>query len=193
MGHAFEKELFYNTSGTYLSDKCIDTIFPEVVSSFFEYAFIKYLEENRCYDKEVIKNEKNSYFLRMFHDAFGTYLVSLNSDSVVDYDYTIELNNKNVMDEIEKVKEMLNYYSLPSYKEKLSVKDSVIYYIGQLLAIYLYDSYKQDPKEFMKNFKTALVNYPRTSSIDSFEVVGITKEKLLSGKVLKRELERFIK
>lgn len=193
MGHAYEKELFYNTSGSYLSDKCIDTFFCEVVSSFFEYAFIKYLKDNRCYDKEIIKHEENTYFVSLFKYAFGTYIASLNSDGIVDYDYTIKLDNKEIMDRIEKLKEKLNYYELPSYDEKISIRNSIIYFIGQLFAMHLYEGYKNAPNEFMKNFRTALVNYPRTNSIDSFGVVGITKEKLLSGKVLKRELEKFIK
>lgn len=112
----------------------------------------------------------------------------------MDRHYQILLDNKDKMDKIEKLKESLNYYEkLPNYNDKLSILDSVIYFVGGLLAINLSDKYKDNPKEFMKNFRTVLVNYPRTGLFDSFEVVGIPKKELLSGKVLKKELNKFIK
>ena len=192
MGHAYEKELYYNNAGTYLSDKYVDTIFFEVVSSFFEYAFINFLDDNKYYPNEI-KNEYDIFFLQLFKCSFNTYTACLNGIDNMDSHYLILLDNKNKMDRIEKLKEMLNYYEdLPSYKEKISVLDSVIYFVGGLLAINLYDKYKDNPKEFMKNFRTFLVNYPRTGLFDSFEVVGITKDELLSGKVLKKELNKFI-
>ena len=192
MGHAYEKELFYNNAGTYLSDKYTDTIFFEVVSSFFEYAFINYLNDNNYYPKEI-KHEYDTYYLQLFNWAFNTYTVCLNGIDNMDRHYQISLDNKDKMDRIEKLKEMVNYYNgLPNYKEMISVLHSVIYFVGEILAINLYDKYKDNPKEFMKNFRTVLVNYPRTGLFDSFEVVGITKDELLSGKVLKKELNKFI-
>ena len=193
MGHAYEKDLFYNASGTYLSDKYTDTIFYEVVSSFFEYAFINFLNDNKYYPNEI-KDEFNIYYYKLFRFSFRTYTVCINGIDDIDEDYKIKLDNKGKMDRIEKLKEMLNYYGeLPSYGDKVSIVDSVIYFVGQLLAINLYDKYKGNPKEFMKNFRTALVNYPRSGTFDSFEVVGITKDELLSGKVLRKELNKFIK
>ena len=193
MGHAYETELYYKSDSTYLSNKHTDTIFFEVVSSFFEYAFINFLKENRYYKKEI-DHELDIYYIRLFEYAFNTYVVCLNGINNIDGNYMILLDNKDKMDRIEELKNMLNYYNnLPNYKDKISVLDSFIYFVGEILAVNLYDKYKDNPKEFMKNFRTALVNYPRSGNIESFEVVGITKDELLSGRVLKRELNKFIK
>lgn len=192
LGHAYEKELFYTASGSYLNDKYNDTILYEVVSSFFEYAFINYLKDNNYY-KENIDSEFNKYFKGLFHYGYNVNIFDLMKNFQVD-GYKVILNKKDVMDRVEVIKNRINYYErFPKYQDSVHFVDNIIYFIGQLLAINLYDKYKQNPKEFMKNFRTSLVNYPRTGSINSFEVVGITKKDLLSGKVLKRELEKFIK
>lgn len=114
------------------------------------------------------------------------------SSSVIDEDYNVKLDNKGKMDQLELLKGRLNFFeNLPEYEDVVSLRESSIYFIGELFAMTLYDKYKENPKEFMKAFRTALVNYPRTRSLDSFEIVGITKEELLSGKVLKRKIEEF--
>lgn len=193
MGHAYEKEIFFGNGEVNLLDMYKETFFYEVCSSFFEYTFINYLNENNYYPKEI-KYEYNLYYLELLKDAFKTYSICLNGIDDTNDSYYIKLDNKDKMKEIEKLKESLNYYEkLPNYNDKLSILDSVIYFVGEILAINLYDKYKDNPKEFMKNFNTALVNYPRTGLFDSFEVVGITKDELLSGKVLKKELNKFIK
>jgi len=130
----------------------------------------------------------------LLEDAFSSSIISSMSNRIINQNGEIYLNNREVMNVAESQKEELNYFqNLPSYQDEILYRDPIVYYIGKLLAISLYDKYKANPKEFMKNFRTALVNYPRTGSIDSFEVVGITKEELLSGKVLRKELKNFIK
>ena len=57
----------------------------------------------------------------------------------------------------------------------------------------MYNNYKEAPKEFMKALRTTLVNYPRSGIIENFSTVGIDKDKLLEGKVLRRELKSFFK
>ena len=88
MGHAYEKELFYNNAGTYLSDKYTDTIFFEVASSFFEYAFINFLKDNNYYPKEI-KHEYDTYYLQLFKWAFKTYAVCQNGIDNMDRHYQI--------------------------------------------------------------------------------------------------------
>ena len=193
MGHAYENELHCNASGAYLSDKCMDTIFSEVSSSFFEYAFINFLKDNDYYP-DCIMHEYDEYYHQLLKYAFKTYAICLNGIDDMDEQYKIKLDDKSKMDKIEKLKEMLNYYrGLPNYNDKLSImEDSIMYFVGQLLAINFYDKYKDNPKEFMRNFRTSLVNYPRSGSFDSFEVTGITREELLSGRILRKELRKFI-
>ena len=189
LGHAYESYLYYKRD---LFDKG-STIFSEVVSSFFEYLFLKYIKDNNLYQKEI-NNELNVFYIELFNDAFSSSIISSMKNRVINDNGEICLDDEKAMDNAEKKKEELNYYrDLPNYKDKIRFRDPIIYYIGKIIAISLYHNYLQDPKEFMKNFNTVLVNYPRTKSIDSFEVVGITKDELLSGKVLKKELNKFIK
>ena len=187
LGHAYESFLYYKSD---MFDNG-NTIFSEVVSSFFEYAFLKYLKENNIYN-EGIDSELDIFYLELFDDAFSSYLLSLMNDRKPSDEGEICLNDKKVMDKGEEIKSKLNYFTeLPSYQDTIRYRDAFIYYIGKLFAISLYDSYKDNPKEFMKDFKTALVNYPKSRSVDSFEIVGINKENLRNSKVLTRELKQF--
>lgn len=65
MGHVYEKELFYGNGDAYLVDNHTRTIFCEVVSLFFEYAFINYLRECGYYRKEI-KSEFDTYYRKFF-------------------------------------------------------------------------------------------------------------------------------
>jgi len=189
LGHAYESNLYYKSDLFDIGS----TIFLETVSSFFEYAFLKYLKNNYIHKKEI-DSELNVFYVELLEDAFSSSIISSMSNRIINQNGEIYLNNREVMNVAESQKEELNYFqNLPSYQDEILYRDPIVYYIGKLLAISLYDKYKANPKEFMKNFRTALVNYPRTGSIDSFEVVGITKEELLSGKVLRKELKNFIK
>lgn len=192
LGHAYEENLFYNTGDWFGILNADNTIFYEVSSSFFEYAFLQYLKENRLFS-DVIDSIINNFYFSLFIHSFNLNILcsmkkmTFNGGNVL-------LNDKNVMDKAEIIKEKINYYQLlPNFNDEVTFSPEIIYFIGSLFAMYLYDSYKDNPKEFMKNFRTSLLSYSRNGEIGSFEGVGITEDKLLEGKVLRREIKKFIK
>ena len=71
---------------------------------------------------------------------------------------------------------------------KINFRDSFIYGIGKLIGIYAYEIYKENPKEFLFKFKTALLKY-NNIGMEAFYEMGIDREELVDGKVLRRVLK----
>ena len=67
-------------------------------------------------------------------------------------------------------------------------RDSFIYGIGNLFAIYLYEFYKENPNEYWKEFRNMVLDQPNAKGIEIFEKAGISKEKLIKQKIVKKEL-----
>ena len=191
LGHAYEKNLYYKNGDISLLNEYRGNIFGEVISSFFEYAFINFLKE-KGYAKEEIKSLVNNYFHTLFKYAFDTRILCKMNIVNLDERLYCDLSNKETMEKTERIKEKINFYrGLSSFGDKISFRDSFLYFVGELFAVYMYQNYKEDPKEFMRSLRTALVNYPRSGEIEAFSTVGIDKDKLLEGKVLRRELKSF--
>lgn len=102
----------------------------------------------------------------------------------------INVNDEEIWLETDRVKDKLNYYSNSLNREPLNFRDTYIYGIGKLFAVILYDSYKNDPNNFKKEFANALCNYPLTKDISAFNNLGITEEELVSGNILKKRLKK---
>lgn len=178
-GHDYEMNL-YHKSG--IQNRMWLYPFFEVSSQFFEYAFIKYLIDNRIYTEDT-KLYTQITLYELFYFMFGINLFSeIKKES--DNEYTLDLDR---MKEKElQICERINYYGMHDFDMNM-FKKSYIYGLGYLFSPYLYENYKNNPN-FMKEFQNALLTYPYTNSIYSFEKVGVTPEILIEGKTLKKVL-----
>ena len=186
-GHAYEMDLHYDSKMTENVNSLIHSPFHEISSIFFEYAFLKYLKENKIYENTVdlcLKDYYRSMFLRIFDINILTKMekIHVNSGEVL-------LDDEKVMDEVEILKERLNYYSLSSYGDKIEFNENFNYGLARLFAIYLYENYKQDKNKFKKEFKNSLLTYPQIKDLNAFNNVGVTDELLLEGDILRKVLK----
>ena len=67
-------------------------------------------------------------------------------------------------------------------------RDSFIYGIGSIFAIYLYEFYENNHNDYWKEVSNLILNLPNSKGIEVFEKVEITKNKLISGDLVKKEL-----
>ena len=101
------------------------------------------------------------------------------------------IKEENITAISKEIQEKLNYYYLPSEQgDVVKYRNSFVYGIGSLCAIYLYENYKLDPNNFRKEFRNALLTYPYIKNLSAFESVGITYEKLMSGDTLRKLLKK---
>lgn len=187
-GHAFEIQMYLDSSNNILADKSFETPFSEVVSSFFEYSFLNYLKENKIYPNFVNQCFDN-YFKELIYNFYNINLISKDLDLEIDEQGLISLDNEALIKSGDEIKQNLNYYELQDHKEKIYYRNPYIYGIGSLLSIYLYENYKENPN-FLSEFKKSLLSYPLTNDFLSFENLGITSEKLLKSDTLKKVLIR---
>ena len=188
-GHSFEMNLFYSVGHKNYLDIAYQKPYFEIVSRFFEYAFLNYLKENRILLEDANKRIHHSLF-DLLSRAFNINLIYQMEEINIDECDNIFLDEDNLEKYASEVQDVLNYHMFPSSKgDIIKFRDSFIYGIGDLLSIYLYESYKEDPINFKKELKTALLTYPYRDDLSSFETLGITEEKLINGKELKRILK----
>lgn len=191
LGHAYELELLYKCDKKDFNYVNMSTPYYEISSSFFEYAFLKYLKENRILLDDV-NYELASFYINLFSFNYeGNIITKMPSDALIDEYGMITLDDHELMNKYEKLKEELNYYSLPSLDDKVVFRHPFIYGIGELLAVNMYDIYKKDPIYFKKNFNRLLHNYRISKDLSFTNNIGLTKEDLVKNKVLKRELKEL--
>lgn len=179
-GHDFEMSLYYKSG---LVNTMYNYPFHEVSSQFMEYAFVSYLLDNNIYTKDVLLYQR-IYLTELFYFMLGMNLFS-EMKKINDGEYSIDNDD---MEEKEKmIYDRVNYYNF-SGMDIDKFDTCYLYGIGYLFAPYLYEKYRENPKYFVKEFKNALLNYPYTNSINSFEKVGVTEEMLIKGDVLKKIL-----
>jgi hypothetical protein len=82
---------------------------------------------------------------------------------------------------------MNSYGVLYKVGDTLNFRSSFIYAVGRLMGVYIYEMYKENPKEFLSNFRKVLIDY-KNNNFESFEQIGITKEMMSDGSVLRRVL-----
>ena len=146
-----------------------------------------YLIDNKIYLEDALML-KRKYLKQVFYYLFSA-LVMLNIDELqIDYSYMALLGKE---DEVNYANELLmkmnSCSKLYNVGDKINFKDSFIYSMGRLMSIYLYDIYKENPKEFLSNFKKILVDY-KNNNFEAFEQIGVTKEMVSDGSVLRRVL-----
>ena len=187
-GHCFEMKNFYMTGrGNYL-DVIYVKPFYEISSRFFEYAFLKFLQENNVYNDDVMKC-LNTYLFDLLIRTYNIVLLYSMSELSIDELDNAYILDDSFMDKAKVIQEKINYYSLPFKKgDVIKYRYSFLYGIGDLFSIYLYENYKEDSHNFKKEFRNALLAYPYCDDTSSFERVGITHELLIEGDALKRVL-----
>ena len=188
MGHDFEFDNASRSGVTSIWNGIVRTIYPEVSSCFFEYAYINYLIENNIY-KDDAMILKRRYLNQIYY--FFCYLLIIFSHRNLNVDpyFCITLDNEEIIDYANELLTMMNSAdNLFKNGDKINFRTPFVYGMGKLLGIYVYDAYKKNPKEFLSKFKTSLLEY-KEIGIEAFSRLGITKESLIEGNVLKRTLK----
>lgn len=180
-GHNYEMKL-YNNSG--IQNKTWLFPFIEITSQFFEYAFIKYLKDNKIYLEDVDLYQRLS-FDELFYFMFGINILS-EIKKIGPNEYIYEIDD--MIKKEEKLCEKINYYEINGFDMDEFTK-CYTYGLGYLCSPYLYEMYIQDPRYFMKEFQNALLTYQYTNDINTFERVGVTTDKLIEGKTLRKVLD----
>lgn len=168
---------------------CIDikeTPLFEISSTFLEYSFLNYLIENNIYKDDALK-----YLNRIKRNLF-CHSVDMNVFSTMNVDAG-RLEESCDLDEFNKKrKDIFNScnYFYPRDNSGHDIRNAFIYGLGTIASIYMYDFYKNNPKDFMKKYKTCLLNYPYTKSFDSFKDVGVSEEIVLNGNLIKKLIKK---
>lgn len=188
LGHDYELNVLNNSGFSNSYQKMTETPFFEVASSFFEYSFIEYLLKNK-----IITNDSqlllSDYLKEILIDACNISILSKINPSNLDEYGNIELNNPIISNYANDLIEEFNIYNINNY---INYKDAYIYEFGRLFAIYLYQNFCSNPKEFLKEFNYSLLEYQTTNSINSFNRIGISEDILTKGDALKKVLKRQI-
>lgn len=181
-GHRTEFNLYNNRS--YFNDRR-HTPFYEVASSFLEYAFINYLIDNNIYKEDALR------YLNRFLRNILYYSVDISVLSNINIDINNikgSINFDDVNDMRKDIINNLNYY-YPRDICGYDFKNAYIYGLGSIISIYLYDYYKNNKNEFFQHYNNALLNYPFTNNINSFNEVGVNEDRIINGDVLIRILK----
>lgn len=191
-GHSFEYDIMYKCGVDNYLPKISKLPYSEVASRFFEYAFLNYLKENKIYENDV-DICLSKYFKTMLVYMYEMNLIcKMKNLNINEYGYAV-IDEQELSIYAKVMQERLNYYySSSDIGEEINYNHAFLYGIGSLFSIYLYDNYKENKTEFKKEFVNALINY-QYNDIEAFTRVGITKEKLVEGKILKRTLSSMIK
>jgi len=187
-GHILGMQTLINSNNEFLYYKSLETSYYEVISSFFEYAFLNYLKENKIYSNYV-NQCLDSYYKEILFHFFRINLLSRNYDLEIDENENVVIDDDELISYGEEIKRKLNYYELGSYYKKFKYSYPYIYGIGSLFSIYLYENYK-DNNNFSQDLKKVLVDYPLVNDISVFNDLGINKDKLLKGEVFTKVLKK---
>lgn len=153
---------------------------------------MNYLRENKLLDKDI-KIIFDLYYKNILLYNMDIYTISnyiKKSDTIDIHEEFINVNDEEIWLETDKVKDKLNYYMFSKNREPLDLRETYIYGIGKLFAVILYDSYKNDPNNFKKEFVNTLCNYPLTKDISAFSNLGINEDELINGNILKKRLKK---
>lgn len=185
-GHLFEIEHLYSQDNITFRRDSMSSIYCEVSSTFFEYAFLRYLEDNKIFENSV-NLVLNEYYMKLFIHNFYINLISMkkNINSIDGYVY---IKEENISKYADYIIDKVNFYNMLSYKYGLDYRNIYIYGIGYLFAIHMYEKYKEDKEYFKNELKKSFLVYPNDSSLEAFKNIGINYEELKSGKLLRKTL-----
>lgn len=185
-GHLFEIEHLYSQDNISFRSNSMMSPYCEVSSNFFEYAFLMYLKENKLFEHstDLCLDE---YYMRLFVFNFCMNLISMKNDISTSFG-CVYIDEDNIKMYADYIMNRVNYYGMIGYDNGLDFRDSYIYGIGSLFAIYMYDKYKDNKLLFKNELKKCFLRYPVSSDIGVFRDVGIDFDTMKDGKVLRRIL-----
>lgn len=190
LGHNFEFENAKRSGKTNIWKNISKTIFPEVSSCFFEYAYINYLIENNICLEDSVKLKRK--YLNQIYNYLSYILIIFSKIKIdIDYGFMVKMNENNTVEYANELLDMMNSSEERfTIDDKLSIRTSCIYGIGKLLGVYLYESYKDNKIEFLNNFKKSLLEY-KDIDFDAFNRVGVSYQDLVKGEKLKKILKKI--
>lgn len=187
MGHDFEFENSKRVGIDNIWNKIAKTSFVEVSSSFFEYAFINYLIDNKIYLEDSLMLKRRFLNQTLFYLIY-ILIIDKIGELEIDWDFSIRLDDADTVDYANSLIEKINFPTEEfEIGSKLNFRNSIIYGLGKILGIYAYEIYKENPKEFLSKFRKVLLEY-NNNGMDAFYELGINKDELVNGKVLRRVL-----
>ena len=190
MGHNFEFDNSRKNGIDTTWSKITKTVFVEVSSSFFEYAMINYLIDNKIYLDDALMLKR-----RFFNQVLSYLIYVLVIEKIgklnIDYDFMVEISSEEVCDYANGLLEKMNIGdTLFQVGDRIDFRNSFIYGIGKLMGIYVYEMYKKDEVNFLFRFKQALIEY-KNMGIKAFENLGLDEETIVSAKILRRVIKRY--
>ena len=190
MGHDFEFDNAKKAGVVGAWGQLSKTLFTEVSSSFFEYAFINYLIDNKIYLEDA-KMLKGRYLYQLFHFLSYVLIIGEINHVNIDYNFDIKIVDDCVIEYANSLLEKMNVSSEFYDKEDtLNFRHSFIFGIGKLLSVYIYEEYKDNSKEFLVNIRKMLLDY-KDNGFESLRYLNIDEEKLMSGDVLRKTLKLY--
>lgn len=187
LGHDFEFENAKRSGITSVWNKISKTIYVEVCSCFFEYAFINYLIDNRIYLEDALMLRRRYLNGTLYYLSYALTLLSVDRLKI-DFSFDTLLEDKDVVDYANELLMKMNSYEQQYViGDKLNFRASFVYALGKLMGIYVYEMYKNNQKDFLANFRKVLIDY-KDNTFESFEMIGITKDMMVNGDVLRRVL-----
>lgn len=185
-GHLFEIEHLYSQDNITFRNNSMMSPYCEVSSAFFEYAFLRYLKDNKIFENST-NLCLNEYYIELFIYNFCINLISMKK-SIDSIDGNVYIKEEKINKYADYIMNKTNFYSMLSYKYGLDYRDSYIYGIGHLFAIHMYEKYKEDKEYFKNELKKSFLVYPNDSSLEAFKNIGVNYEEIKSGKLLRKIL-----
>lgn len=188
LGHDFEFENAKKSGINSLWSKIAKTLYVEACPCFFEYAFINYLIDNRIYYDDALMLQRRFLNQVYYYLSYALTIMNIRNMSI-DIAFDVTLKTDDVVNYANHLLTKMNS-SIDLYKigDKLNFRTSLIYAMGKLLGIYIYEVYKNNPKDFLSKFRKVLIEY-KDKNFGAFESIGITEEMLMDGYVLKKILK----
>ena len=187
LGHDFEFENAKKSGITSVWNKISKTIYVEVCSCFFEYAFINYMIDNRIYLEDALMLRRRYLNGTLYYLSYALTLLSVDKLKI-DFSFDALLENRDVVDYANELLIKMNSYDKKYViGDKLNFRVSFVYALGKLMSIYVYEMYKNNPNDFLANFRKVLIDY-KDNNFESFEKIGITKDMMTNGDILRRVL-----
>lgn len=162
------------------------TNFNELSSFFFENSFYEYLFQNRINPKEALIAK--DLFLNLLFEQFLQNYYAFNILGGYVYDPVVELDEKSS----EMVDELIdkNFPSCIKISDiGVDIISTTTYGSSMLLALSLYNLYKENPKYFKKEFENALMSYGLSKDNEIYKLFGIDKKEMYECESLDVELK----
>lgn len=189
-GHTQEITLLNNESSK-INLKSLDSLYSEIISNFYECAFVNYLIDNKFHLKSTEFISESRYNELLTHMASINLMTNfyLKKQDYNLYDGMFIPEDIKLINKINKIKHQTRLYHYDETSVPFYFVTPFIYGLGSLISLSLYENYQTNPN-FFKDLTAFLSSYPMTNDLSIFEQFGITKKKLIDSKVLSKNLDK---